>query len=256
MSNELAAPTERLLGMPLTRITSDMLVTHVFSSLAEGRGGWVITANVDHLQRYVTDPALRLLCHDADLIVADGVPLLWAARLRERPLPGRVAGSDLVWSLAARAASEGRSLFLLGGDPGVAEEAAATLQTRWPRLRIAGTASPRVSDPPRPEELAPIREILRKVRPDLVYVALGAPKQERVIHALRAELPFTWWLGVGISLSFIAGRVDRAPVWMQRIGLEWAHRLAQEPGRLARRYLLDDLPFVLRLLVHARRTRR
>lgn len=241
--------------MPLARVTAGELVGHVFDELDAGRGGWVITANVDHLKRYAEDPSIRELCSEADWIVADGMPLLWAARLMGEPLPGRVAGSDLVWMLAEQAARRGRSLFLLGGEGGAAESAGRRLRERWPALRIAGTHSPRISADPTPAELDGIREKLRSARPDLVYCAFGAPKQERVIRALHRDLPRCWWLGVGISLSFIAGRVGRAPRWMQRLGLEWVHRLAQEPRRLARRYLVDDLPFALRLLAHALRRR-
>lgn len=248
--------TVDLLGMPLAPLTLPALTEQVFAELDRGRGGWVITANVDHLQRYVADAGLRALCAGADLIVADGMPLLWAARLRGTPLPSRVAGSDLVWSLAEEAARRGRSLYLLGGEAGVAAAAAERLRERWPELRIAGTSSPWVSAIPTEAELETLRRELRDASPDLVYVGLGAPKQERVICALRSELPRAWWLGVGISLSFIAGRVERAPRWMQRLGLEWLHRLAQEPGRLARRYLVDDLPFAVRLLASARRERR
>ena len=108
---------------------------------------------------------------------------------------------------------------------------------------------------PAPAELDPLKAELIRARPDLVYVGLGAPKTERVIATLRTTLPAAWWIGVGISLSFMAGDVRRAPSWMQRAGLEWLHRLVQEPRRLARRYLLEDLPFAARLLISARRRR-
>jgi N-acetylglucosaminyldiphosphoundecaprenol N-acetyl-beta-D-mannosaminyltransferase len=122
-------------------------------------------------------------------------------------------------------------------------------------LRIAGVSSPRVSAQPTESELASIRRSLQEVRPDFVYVGLGAPKEERFISAIRESLPETWWIGIGISLSFIAGEVSRAPVWVQRAGLEWLHRLGQEPRRLARRYLVEDLPFAARLMATALRRR-
>ncbi len=154
--------------------------------------------------------------------------------------PGRRVGPGL----AARGArcAEGRSLYLLGGNEGVGEEAARRLVDRWPSLRIAGTSSPRVSSEPTEAELASILGSLKQAEPDLIYVALGAPKEERLIAALRTELPRAWWIGVGVSLSFIAGDIRRAPPWMQRTGLEWVHRLVQEPRRLARRYSLPTSP--------------
>jgi N-acetylglucosaminyldiphosphoundecaprenol N-acetyl-beta-D-mannosaminyltransferase len=252
----LEPPTVDLAGLPLAKLTRHQVVDHLFAALADGLGGWLVTPNVDYLRRYVADSEVRRLFADASLIVADGVPLLWAARLQGTPLPDRIAGSDLVWLLAERAAREGRSLYLLGGNEGAGEEAARRLADRWPSLRVVGTSSPRVSTEPTQVELASILRSLKQVDPDLIYVALGAPKEERVIAALRNGLPKAWWIGVGVSLSFIAGDVRRAPPWMQRTGFEWVHRLVQEPRRLARRYLAADLPFTFRLLAASRRRRR
>jgi N-acetylglucosaminyldiphosphoundecaprenol N-acetyl-beta-D-mannosaminyltransferase len=167
-----------------------------------------------------------------------------------------VAGSDLVWLLAERAAGEGRRLYLLGGDDGVAERAASKLRAHAPNLEIAGTSSPRISMPPTEAELAPIRLQLQETQPDLVFAAFGAPKQEYLAEALREDFPRIWWLGCGISLSFITGEIRRAPDWMQRTGLEWIHRLGQEPRRLAWRYLRRNLPFFFRLWLRALRSQR
>jgi N-acetylglucosaminyldiphosphoundecaprenol N-acetyl-beta-D-mannosaminyltransferase len=112
-----------------------------------------------------------------------------------------------------------------------------------------------ISSPPAPGELGPIREELQRLRPDILLVGLGSPKQEQLIQALRPLLPGCWMIGVGISFSFIAGDVRRAPAWMQKTGLEWVHRLAQEPKRLAHRYLVDDVPFAFSLFWHALRRR-
>jgi N-acetylglucosaminyldiphosphoundecaprenol N-acetyl-beta-D-mannosaminyltransferase len=244
-------PRIELLGLPLAEITSQELVEAVSKALEAGRGGWIITANVDHLAHYRSDEAAARMYHEADFVVADGMPLLWATRLRGTPLPGRVAGADLVWSLAGAAAGSGFSLYLLGGAPGAAEKAEARFRARFPGLHIAGVSSPQVSAVPTGDELEAIRTELERTRPDLVYVALGAPKQERLIQHLRPLFPGIWWVGVGVSLSFVAGEIKRAPVWMQRVGLEWFHRLLQEPRRLASRYLARNLPFAARLLVQS-----
>jgi N-acetylglucosaminyldiphosphoundecaprenol N-acetyl-beta-D-mannosaminyltransferase len=245
----------RVGGLFLARVTRDELCDEVFAALSTGRGGWLVTANVDFLRRAAREPEIFELYAAADRILADGMPLLWSARLAGHPLPERIAGSDLVWSLAERAAREGRSIYLLGGAGDSARKAAERLAARWPELCIAGHSSPRVSADPQAAELDTIRSVLVAARPDIVYVGLGSPKQERVIRALRPDLPGAWMLGCGIGLSFIAGDVRRAPRWMQRSGLEWVHRLAQEPGRLARRYLVQDLPFTVRLLASALLTR-
>ncbi|HTO08021.1 MAG TPA: WecB/TagA/CpsF family glycosyltransferase [Myxococcota bacterium] len=237
-----------LCGIPFARATRADIVEHLVSESEAGRGGWLITANVDYLQRFSSDPETAAVYTKASHIVADGVPLLWAARLLGTPLPDRVAGSDLVWLVAEAAARRRRSLYLLGGNPGAAEAAAALLRARWPQLAIAGHSSPFFSNPPTPAQIEPVRAELALRAPDIVYVALGAPKEELVIAALHERFPRTWWIGVGISLSFMSGEVRRAPVWMQRAGLEWLHRMWQEPRRLGPRYLARNLPFVAKLL--------
>ena len=244
-------PTVELCGMSLAAIDTAQLLDHMFSALQADRGGWVVTANLDILRRYVREPEAGRAYGLADVRVADGMPLVWASNVRGTPLPERVAGSSLVRPLCARAASEGRSVYLLGGDPEASTAAAETLLAELPALKLAGQSSPWVSLEPTEEELAPIREELLRTKPDLVLVAFGSPKQENVIAALRQELPGSWWMGVGISLSFVAGHVHRAPPVLQKLGLEWVHRLVQEPKRLARRYLIEDLPFAFELFGRA-----
>jgi len=239
----------------ITSARTAAVVDRIFGSLAKGRGGWVVTANLDFLQRASESIEVRQLYHGADLILPDGVPLLWAAHLQGRPLPEHVTGSDLVWILADAAAREERSLYLLGGAGDAASRAASRLSIRFPSLRVVGFSSPQVSLPPTPSEIEFIRRELKQVRPDLLYVGFGSPKQEYVIDALRRDFPATWMMGCGISLSFLAGDIPRAPVWMQRVGLEWFHRMVHEPRRLAPRYLQRNLPFALRLLLASWRSR-
>jgi N-acetylglucosaminyldiphosphoundecaprenol N-acetyl-beta-D-mannosaminyltransferase len=250
-----ALSTIDLLGMNIARVDEDALLDHLFSELAAGRGGWLVTANLDFLRRYSKEPQMRSLYASADLTVADGMPLVWAAAILGTPLPERVAGSALIYRFAERAAREQRSIYLLGGDPGAGEHAARELQRLAPGLVIAGHAAPRFSVNPTPEEIADTARLLREAHPDLLLVGLGSPKQERVIYALRAQFPSTWMVGVGISFSFVSGRVARAPSWMRKSGLEWVHRLAQEPKRLARRYLVEDLPFAAELFARVLWTR-
>jgi N-acetylglucosaminyldiphosphoundecaprenol N-acetyl-beta-D-mannosaminyltransferase len=244
-------PVCDLLGMPLARIDVTGLLDHIFGSLARGQGGWVVTANLDFLRRHVRERNTRSLYLDADVLVADGMPLVWAARLQGDVLPGRVAGSAMIWPIAERAARERRSIYFLGGVPDANRRAVRVLRERWPALRIAGQSSPTIGSPPTAAQIAVIRDDVARCEPDLLLVGMGSPKQEQVIRALRPHLPRTWMLGVGISFSFVAGSVRRAPPWMQHSGLEWIWRLGQEPRRLARRYLVDDLPFSLELFGRA-----
>lgn len=241
----------RLLGVPLDNVTPQETLDLVFGALRQGRGGWVLTPNLDILRRLLTDPSYRELTAPATLRLADGMPLVWASRVQGQPLRGRVAGSDLIWTVCARAAREGRSVYFLGGNPGAAEAAAAKLSELNPGLRVSGTECPPLGFERDPTYLAGMRERLRAAAPDICLVALSAPKQDMVIRSMVGEFPQVWFMGIGISFSFVSGEVRRAPVWMRKTGLEWMHRLVQEPRRLARRYLLDGMPFAARLFAGA-----
>ncbi|MEE9403493.1 MAG: WecB/TagA/CpsF family glycosyltransferase [Algisphaera sp.] len=238
----------RVDGVAFDCLTEAQTNAHIVDEIRAGRGGWVMTSNLDHLCRSRRDPDFRQMFEEADLVVADGAPLIWASRLQGTPLPERVAGSSMAWTLSEAAADAGLSVFLLGGDEGTAGKAAQHLKGRFLGLRIAGVFYPPMGFENDPAMMESMRQALRDAQPDLIYVALGSPKQEKLIRQLREELPQAWWLGLGISLSFICGEVRRAPAWMQKLGLEWVHRMIQEPRRLVRRYLIDGVPYGLRLV--------
>jgi N-acetylglucosaminyldiphosphoundecaprenol N-acetyl-beta-D-mannosaminyltransferase len=255
----LADAPERvhLLGMPIDALTERQALDLLISRLNRGQGTWVITPNLDILRQYHKKPGVRSLFQGpnaADLFLPDGMPLIWSSRVARigrsrRGLPERVPGSGLVFSMAREAAARGWRLYLLGGNPGAADAAAEKLKRRYPALQIAGTDCPPLGFEKNPRELAAVEEKLLAAQPDIVYVALGFPKQEFVTQRLRHLLPRAAFLGIGISLSFIAGHVKRAPSWVQKIGFEWMHRMLQEPSRLTRRYLIEDLPFAVRHLL-------
>lgn len=236
------------MGMSLAACSEAELLSEIFDALTRGEGGWLITANLDFLRRHHRDRRLQSLYDEADLRVADGMPLVWAAQLQGTPLPERIAGSSLIRPLAERAARSDRSVYFLGGAEGTAAETAQLLQAAHPQLRVAGHSSPWLPTEPDEASLEPTRQLLAECRPDLVLVALGSPKQEWLISKLRRSLPACWFVGVGMSFSFTTGQMPRAPGWMQRAGLEWVHRLASEPRRLGKRYLWHDAPFGLELI--------
>ena len=236
------------MGLPFQRLDQRTLVRLFLEGVRGRNGGWIVTPNLDILRRFTSSPESRELTLAATHRVADGLPIVWASRIAGTPLPERVPGSDLVLSMPRAAGRAGLSMFLLGGNPGVATVAARRLQARFPGLRGVESYCPPFGFEDDPEELERIRRMLRRARPALVMVGLGFPKQERLIRALRSELPGTWFVGVGISLSFLAEEQPRAPALLQRLGLEWMHRLMHEPRRLFRRYVVQGIPFGLRLL--------
>lgn len=241
-------PTVELLGVRLHALTEAQIVAHILDSLDVGRGGVVVTPNLDHLRRCVHDPEYGKLVATADLACADGMPLIWASRIAGAPLPGLVAGSNLISSLSRGAAQRGRSIFLIGGSPGSAAGAARVLSQCSPGLRVAGTNCPAPGFEHDEVQVARLMDAVGAASPDIIYVGLGSPKQERVIARIGSCLPSAWWLGVGISFSYLTGEVRRAPVIMRHFGLEWLYRLKAEPRRLGRRYVVEGIPFGLRLL--------
>lgn len=235
-------------------VTEADAIATVLAALDRGQGGRIVTPNVDILRLARIDPTVRTHLADATLVVADGMPLVWASRLAGTRLPQRVPGADLIWSLSYHLGRVGGTIYLLGGavgPPPAAERAAAVLTAACPGLRVAGWDCPAYGFETDPEQLAEVRARVRAAEPDLVFVGLGFPKQERVIDVLRPELPAAWFLGCGAAIDFVAGRVRRAPRWLQRAGLEWAWRLGAEPRRLAGRYLRRDAPYAVRLLAGA-----
>ncbi|HYE21561.1 MAG TPA: WecB/TagA/CpsF family glycosyltransferase [Tepidisphaeraceae bacterium] len=246
----------RLMGMPIDPVTNAQAVSHIVGSVTAGRGGWVITPNLDQLRLYHHRPELRGMYEQADLILADGMPLLWAAKVQQTPLPERVAGSELIYTLSEAAAKANLSAYFLGGNPGMAEGAGRRLSEMYPGLRVAGHRCPPMGFDKSDAEMAAIVEDVSAARPDIVYVGLGFPKQEKLIERIRHAAPRAWFLGIGVSFSFVCGEVQQAPRWMRRVGLEWVHRMVQEPGRLFRRYVIEDIPFALRLMADVSEARR
>jgi N-acetylglucosaminyldiphosphoundecaprenol N-acetyl-beta-D-mannosaminyltransferase len=250
-SPDKAPPTIPLMGLDVAAISERDTINYVLDGLIRRRGGWICPVNLDVLRQWRGSAHVRELVAAADLVVADGMPLVWAGELQGSPLPERVAGSSLTLSLTAAAADAGASVFLLGGNPGTAEAAVAELTKNSPQLRLAGTMCPPFGFDSEPQWLERIEQVLTDTAPDIVYVGLGFPKQERLIVDLRRRLPYTWFISCGVSFSFVSGEITRAPAMMQRLGLEWLHRMAQEPKRLYRRYLLQGIPFMIQLLSSA-----
>jgi len=235
-------PSVTILGVRVHRLSWEDALRGVETLLADGRQHQIGTVNPEFVMQAQRDHAFRALLNGLDMAWPDGIGLLWAAKWLRCPIPARVTGSDGVPRLAELAARRGWKLFLLGAAPGVAAAAAARLQERLPRLQIVGTyaGSPDVA-----EEEAIIR-LVNEARPDILFVAYGAPAQDYWIQRNLTRLnSVRLAMGVGGSLDFIVGKQRRAPVWMRRVGLEWLYRLLREPWRWRRQLALPRFAFAV-----------
>ena len=255
MPSRTSHPTVRLLGVTLDNLTANETVDRIAGGLNDRRGGWVFTPNLDILRRLTLDAGYAEVTSTATLRLADGMPLVWASRIQGTPLPERVAGSELIWAIASRAAADGRSMFLLGGNPGTADITASKLRAANPRLQVVGTECPPLGFEADEAYLVELERRLSTLAPDICILGLPSVKQDRLIRRLTARMPNTWFVGIGVTFSFVAGEVRKAPPFVRRLGLEWCFRLVQEPRRLFRRYLIEGVPFALRLFLDAAVTR-
>lgn len=232
-----------ILGIPIDAVTRAETLAWVADAVAARVPRQVCTTNPEFLMTARRDPVFRDVLRASDLNIPDGIGLLWAARWQGQRLPERVAGSDLVGQVAAQAARGGWRVFLLGAAPGVAERAAAVLQREHPGLIVVGTES----GSPRPDEADRLIATIVSARPDILFVAYGAPAQDKWIAAYRERLNVPVAIGVGGTFDFIAGLTPRAPGWIQRLGLEWLYRLWRQPWR-ARRIATAVIEFPIAVL--------
>ena len=229
-----------LLGTPFHDITMSETLDWIARLIDKRLPSYIVTANLDFAAKASKDPELQRIIVEAELVLCDGMPLLWISQLTSHPLRERVAGSDLIPKLAARSAQEGWRIFLLGGDPPSLAAAGKNLQQKYPGLILAGSYSPPHA-PLHQLDNAEITARIKTAAPDILLVAFGCPKQEKWIYQHYRDLGVPCCIGVGATIVFLAGKVHRAPAWIARLGLEWVFRLLQEPGRLAGRYYKDIL---------------
>ena len=239
MSAGTSAQKVTLFGVPVDNLTMAETLDRIEQFIHAGGVHQHVVLNVDKVVRLDRDPELRAAVLGCDLINADGQPVVWLSRLVGRPLKERVPGIDLFEQLLAQCAARGLRPFLLGASEPVVTRVVAVLQSRHTGLQLAGWRSGYWATTEEPVVIAHIKN----ARPDVLCVALGSPRQELFMRRWKQELQVPFLMGVGGSFDVVAGIKRRAPLWMQRVGLEWFYRLAQEPRRLWRRYLIDDLKF-------------
>ena len=237
-----------VLGLPLANVTADEAVEQIEELILSGGTHQVATANLDFWLNSLNDVHLHRIIAGCSLVLPDGMPLVWVSRLLGNPLKERVSGVDLVPQLAELSARKGYGIYLLGGRPGVAEQASEVLRENYPGVNIVGHHAPPLADLERMDH-GDTLERIRAAKPDILLVAFGNPKQEKWIrmHSRRLGVPVS--IGIGGSMDILIGSVHRAPKWMQRSGFEWLGRLTQEPARLLPRYARNFSRLALRLPV-------
>lgn len=235
-----------VLGLPLANVTAGEAVERIEELILSGGTHQVATANLDFWINSLNDVHLHRIIAGCSLVLPDGMPLVWISRLLGSPLKERVSGVDMVPRLAELSAKKGYGIFLLGGRPGVAEQASKMLQEAYPGVNLVGHYAPPLVDLERMDH-GDTLERIRVAKPDILLVAFGNPKQEKWIrmHARRLGVPVS--IGIGGSMDMLIGNVRRAPEWMQRSGLEWLGRCVQEPARLLPRYARNFSGLAVRL---------
>ena len=233
-----------ILGCAVDRVSLESATARLSEMIREGGVHQAVVLPVSSVMHARRHRRFREICRCASLVLPDGLPLLWASRMLGEPIPGRVAGSDLFWALSRAAEKEGYSCFLLGSRPDVLARLEKVLRRRFPSLRVAGSFSPRISPVFSAVENEDIIRRVNASRPDILWVGLGAPRQEQWIHANLGRLETRVAVGVGAAFDMCSGTVRRAPVWMQKTGMEWFYRFLREPTRLFKRYFVESASFL------------
>lgn len=231
----------KILGIPVHPVTYESTLDLFGEWIASGQPHQVCTANPEFVMQALRQPNFAAVLRSAALCLPDGVGLLWAGRRIGQTLPERVAGSSMLYRLAERASQHGWRIFLLGAAEGVAAQTAERLTTLYPGVQFVGTYAGS------PAESTHIVQLVRTAQPDILLVAFGAPKQDLWLAQYFFELQVPVMMGVGGSFDFVAGVTQRAPLWMQNLGLEWLHRLIRQPWRWRR--MLDLPRFVMQVLL-------
>ncbi|HLJ67385.1 MAG TPA: WecB/TagA/CpsF family glycosyltransferase [Chloroflexota bacterium] len=239
-----------LLGTWIDDVDLEEAGRRIEAFILEGTPRQVVPANLDFLRLCHHDKGFRKLINQASLVVPDGMPLLWASRVLGHSLRQRIAGVDLMLECARLAAERSYRIYLLGAEPGVADRTASILREAFPGLSIVGTAAPSRLPLSATDEKMTLA-LIKSYRPDILFVAFGAPLQEQWIQNHIQDLDVPVCCGVGGAFDMISGRVSRAPGWMQQRGMEWFYRFLLEPRRLWKRYFVHDLPVFLRLLARS-----
>ena len=210
----------------------------------EKKKSYVVAINVDVVMKMEKDQYLKKITDEADLTLVDGKPLVWIAKWHKHPVKAKISGSDLVPELCKVASKRGYRIFIIGGKDGIAEKAKQNLEQQLKGIKIVGTYAPPLGFEKDEKELNVINTMISDAHPDILVACFGCPKQEKWIYENYQKYDATFSICAGATVDFLAGNVSRAPRWMCEHGLEWAYRLFQEPKRLFKRYLVDDVKII------------
>lgn len=233
-----------LLNTEIDNLSMQETLLEIDRIIQEEQEAYVVTPNVDHIVQLETNVELQKAYQNARLRITDGKPLIWISKLYKTPIKEKISGSDLFPQLCELAAEKGYQMFFLGAAEGIAAKAAANLQRRYPGLQVTGTYSPPVGFENDSNEMIKIEEMVRSANPHILIVGLGCPKQEIFMYRNSKRLGVPISLGLGASFDFEAGNIRRAPKWMADHGLEWLFRITQDPKRLFKRYMVDDMKII------------
>ena len=232
---------QKFMNTEIDNLTMQEALETIDALIQENKNAYVVTPNVDHIVQLETNKELQDVYANASLILTDGKPLLWIAKWYGTPIKEKISGSDLFPLLCDMAAKKGYSMFFLGAAEGVVAKAADNLMNKYKGLQVIGTYSPPYGFENDSSEMNKIDAMIKKARPDILIVGLGCPKQEKFIYNNYKKLGVPISLGLGASFDFEAGNIKRAPKWMANHGLEWLFRITQDPKRLMKRYLINDM---------------
>lgn len=235
----MSRPRIEMMGCQVDNLSMEETLHVVEGFIASGRPHQHVVVNVDKLVKARHDPELRRIINECALINADGMPVVWASRLLGKPLKERVSGVDLFEALMQRAAVKGWRIYLLGAREEIVARVRQIYTERLPGLVIAGHRNGYW----RADEEAAVVEQIAEARADILFVAISSPKKEQFLGAYQSRMKIPFAMGVGGTFDVAAGKVRRAPLWMQRSGFEWFYRFLQEPRRMFRRYFIDDMAF-------------
>ncbi len=231
----------KFMNTEVDNLTMQETLQEIEKIIKKNDSSYVVTPNVDHIVQLEKNQELRDVYANASLILTDGKPLIWISKLYGTPIKEKISGSDLFPLLCKLAAEKNYTMFFLGAAEDVARTAADNLIRKFPGLKVVGTYSPPFGFEKDEKEMNKIKSMINKTKPDILIVGLGCPKQELFMYHHCKELNVPISFGLGASLDFEAGNVKRAPKWMANNGLEWLYRITQDPKRMAKRYLVDDL---------------